>query len=193
MKRSLALVFLLLALGAPNAKATNLDIIGGITDVKLTSVDLLNSLGIDLMLVGSATISGSTVTFPITGGTVDTETGFALIEHDGSGVGFTDGDTEVILTDFLIDTENSLLSGVAAVDGSVLGIVPIFDISPSLRLTLTPTAAGALSDAFKLTIPAGTEIGVADVKPKVVPVPGAVWLMLSGMFALPRLKKQVSI
>ena len=193
MKRHYGLVAMLVLLCAPAANATSLSIIGGVTDVKLTSLDLFNTLGLDLMLVGSATISGSVVTFPITGGSVDTETGFALIEHDGSGIGISDGTTDVMLTDFLIDTENALLSGVAAVDGSVLGVVPIFDISATLRLTLTPTAAGALSDAFKLTIPAGTEIGVASVRPKTVPLPGAVWLMISGMFVLSRLRKRVSI
>ena len=48
MRRRLGIIALLFVFGAPAANADSLDIIGGVTDVKLTSLGLFNSLGLDL-------------------------------------------------------------------------------------------------------------------------------------------------
>ena len=194
MKMRLGAVTLMLGIlaAAPLAGATTLTIVGGTTNVKLTSLDLFASLGIDLELLGSATISGSTVTFPITGGSVDSATGFSLVEHNGSGISLGKDEDLVELANFFIDPENSILSGLVTVNGGLLGEdIPLFNITSGLRLNLTSDAATALSSVFGVTIPAGTEIGAASVRPKTIPVPAALWLMLGGLAGLGGLRKSI--
>jgi len=70
-------------------------------------------------VTGTATASGSTVTFPITGGVAvihadkSYKPGYVdgVVLHQGSGLTLTKGSTTVSLTDFTIDPGDSVLYG----------------------------------------------------------------------------------
>jgi hypothetical protein len=170
-----------------NAQAAS--ILGGTTDVTVTAAQAITDLGLSFAPLGSATVTfnGSglpVVSFPITGGTLASN-GDAIIEHDGSGLSFTAGSNTLLLENFTINTASSSLFGLATANGSAVGIVPLFNITPSLGLTLTSQAAGALSAVFGAPDLTGVEIGTAAVNPVTAPVPEpANWLMLISGFAL---------
>jgi hypothetical protein len=121
------------ASSAPSASAT--------TEVTLDSgfTGALTTLGLTPGVIGGATLDGATGTlaFPITGGNVkyfDPEQDYrpyvqGEIDHDGSGISLTAGDTVVKLTDFVIDPGTSRLTGSVQVgDGAVMNDVYIFNL-----------------------------------------------------------------
>jgi len=100
-------------------------------------VDALTSLGLAPAPVGSASFTDGTFSFPITGGNVtyyDPEGEVrpyvqGEVQHDGSGISLTSGDTVVELTDFDIDPGTSELYGDVSVDGTVAAShVVVFDL-----------------------------------------------------------------
>jgi len=120
----------------PAAEATPLasiaDLSNGVdTEVTVDQsfVDALTSLGLTPGVVGSATFDGGTGTFafPITGGNVDYYDPASdvrpyvqgEIDHDGSGLSLTAGDTVVELSDFRIDPGESKLYGTVTANGEV--------------------------------------------------------------------------
>ena len=84
------------------ALAVNQPIVGGTTSV--TFNDAFLDLPIHVSTIGAATLEGATATFPITGGSFDTNTSIALIEHDGSGLTLDDTASFLDLENFLINT-----------------------------------------------------------------------------------------
>lgn len=180
---------------------------GGITAVEVT-VDLVGA-GVTPGLIGTATAVSDdplTVSFPITGGDLDPATLAGTIEHDGSGLTLAANGTTVELTDFVIDTAGSVLSGVVAVAGGpVVGRVDIFtfDLSgltaeeitdtdaPSISLLLTELAATTLADTLGIAALAGlagAEFGLAGTAPDLdvtdpIPLPGAAVLFVTGAAA----------
>lgn len=177
------------AAAALPVQAQAASILGGTTEVTVTAGPALTDLGLSFAPIGSATAvineSGlPVVTFPITGGTVASN-GDALIEHGGSGLSFTGGGNSLLLENFTINTATSSLFGQATANGSVLGIVPIFDITSTLGLNLTSEAAGALTALFGAPDLTGVEVGTAVVNPVTAPVPEpATWMMLISGFGL---------
>jgi hypothetical protein len=148
----------------------------------------LTGLGVKVAPEGTATASGSSVTFPITSGYVEIHSnkhhrpGYieGSIEHYGSGLTLTAGTTTVTLSDFVVDPGDSLLY--ASVNG-----VP--DKSPLLQLdgrkvtvskdgsgdvvlngtvaNLTSSAASALDSAFGTqAIKGGTPLGTVHLVAK---------------------------
>ncbi|OUE07380.1 hypothetical protein CMsap09_12890 [Clavibacter michiganensis] len=106
----------------------------------------LTTLGLTPGVIGTATLDGATgvLAFPITGGNVDyydPEMDYrpyvqGEIDHDGSGISLTAGDTVVKLTDFVIDPGTSRLTGSVQVgDGEVMNDVYIFNLDGT---TLNP-------------------------------------------------------
>jgi hypothetical protein len=158
-----------------------------------TSLDLnpataaaLTRLGVTPGVTGTATVSGSTVTFPITGGdaVIHANKHYApgyvdgVILHQGSGLTLTKGATTVSLTNFTIDPGHSILYG--NVDGTVgAANVPLLQLDGRpLKISssggvvhldgtvanLTPTAAAALNKAFGVTaFAAGMHLGTAHI------------------------------
>jgi hypothetical protein len=167
--------------------------------------DALQSLEVTPGTVGDATISDGSARFPITGGNVTVyEPGAAdpyvqgRIEHEGSGLSLTKGDTEVRLTDFVVDPGNpaTLMGKVTANGETVAESTVLFDLDGSTlepiatdadagTATLTGTtvrlndgAATALNQAFSTdAIQGGLTIGIATI---VVNLPGQMPAMPEG-------------
>lgn len=122
--------------------------------------------------------------FPIVGGRIDAATARGEIPHSG-GLKLTKGATQVILTDFIIDTAGTAprLTGIVTANGSIVGRIPLFNLAlPAIslpltlppgpeillvegsRMSLTQDAATALNGVFGTTafVP-GFEIGIASV------------------------------
>ena len=163
-------------------------IAGGSTSLDLNpaTAAALTSLGVTPGVTGTATVSGSTVTFPITGGTavIHANKHYApgyvdgVVLHEGSGLTLSKGGVTVALTNFTVDPGNSILYG------DVNGTVPAANV-PLLQLdgrpltitasggqvhldgtivNLTPTAATALNKAFGVTaFAAGMPLGTAHI------------------------------
>jgi|GEM_PF-714743 hypothetical protein len=155
-------------------------------DLNATTAAALTSLGVTPGVTGTATASGTTVTFPITGGDVLIHAnkhyapGFVdgVVLHQGSGLTLTKGATVVTLSDFTIDPGNCVLYG--NVDGTVAAAnVPLLQLDGRpLKISesggvvhldgtianLTPTAASALNKAFGVTaFAAGMPLGTAHI------------------------------
>jgi hypothetical protein len=104
-------------------------VLGGNTAVALDSNFLaaLKSLGLTPGVSGSAKLDGSTVSFPITGGSVvywSPKSNYrpyvqGILEHDGSGLTLTAGGTTVTLSNFTVNPGNSKLYGDVSVNGTV--------------------------------------------------------------------------
>jgi PEP-CTERM motif len=186
-----------LALGAAVASApalaAPLPITGGTTSVKLTSASTLAGAGLTVGILGTAEFSPGSddiplVYFPVTGGSIDTGSFAGSIEHDGSGLRLSTASASVSLTNFVIDTVSLSLTGDVAFGSTSLADVPLFNIglsgSPFLpfTLTLTSTAAGALSTIFGIPNLTGATIGLANTVPiSAVPEPATVASMLAGL------------
>jgi len=145
-------------------------IIGGQTSVSLTSAAVLQSLGIGVAPLGSATVDASgpdpVATFGITGGTESAEGNADVILHQGSGLELSNGASTIDLTDFRIDTANSVVRANVTVDGTAAGNLPVFDLGPGGALTLTDAAANVVSDTFAAPdITSSITIGLASPVP----------------------------
>jgi hypothetical protein len=108
--------------------------------------------------VDPASAGNRGISFPITGGEVESESLAGTIDHSG-GLVFSSGNTEVELTDFVIDTAAGTLTATTA-DGAELVVLDV-DLSRldrsddggaielrGITTTLSDDAAAALNDAF---------------------------------------------
>ena len=178
-----AIFVTILALAAPafaNEKSTTVHLDGGHTALTLDegTAGVLADNGVSVAPIDGAEAEGRTFTFPITGGRVDSETVAGTIEHSG-GIRFSAGDTTLSVEDFVIDTEDGVLT--ARVSGTETRI-PLLDLDLSdasidrddgrvvvsdVRATLTGDAAGALNKTFDTTLfSEGLKIGDATVTAK---------------------------
>jgi len=190
---AVASLALLAVVGAP-AQAATLPIIGNFTEVEVTAD--LAGLGLTPAPFGSATASGAVFTFPVTGGSLDSISGDALVEHNGSGVALTAGTLSAFVGNFLIDTAAATVFG----DGAVLGGegfsgAPLFTFGtgealPGVELLISPALAGALSAIFGAPDLTGATFGYARPDLAVVPVPAAGLLLLSALGALGALRRR---
>lgn len=123
------------------------------TSVKLDQgfLDALTSLNLTPGVTGTATLTDGSLHFPITGGNVDYYDPAAKyrpyvqgeIDHDGSGITLTGGDTVVGLSDFKIDPGTSRLTGTVTANGEEVGKdVFIFNLDGSTLQPLTTDADG---------------------------------------------------
>lgn len=176
---------------APNPVAVVPILTGKTTAVALDTgfTDALTSLKLTPGVVGSATMEGGSVVFPITGGNVTYYTPGSIqpyvqgiIHHEGSGLSLTAGDTVVELTNFNIDPGTSKLMGDVIVNGTVAAPQAIvFDLdgstlqplqsNPDGTAVLTGTtvkmsadAAGLLNKTFNTdAVTAGLVVGIATI------------------------------
>lgn len=186
LKFGSTILFSLCVFALSAVRAEGVPITGGLTTVNLNAgtVGALTGAGIAISPTGSATLSGLTATFPITGGFIDFATGAALIAHDGSGLALRRGATDLRLENFLINTSTNLLTGRVTLGSSVTEGVPLFSIGPGLSLSLTSQAAGALSAAFGLPNLTGAPVGTASIQLVAVPEPGTLGLIGLGLISM---------
>ena len=140
------------------------------------ALQALTSLGIAPGIVGPATLSATTASFPITGGKADLDLSRGVIRHTG-GISLTKGSTRVELTAFdirlgsapqLFASINGGAAKAAILDLDLTGVTP--DVK-GRRITLagvtaklTQGAADALNAAFGTTaFSAGLVLGRATV------------------------------
>ncbi|MET1053633.1 MAG: hypothetical protein ABWX65_13435 [Mycetocola sp.] len=128
--------------------------LGGVdTQVTLDQgfVDAITGLGLTPGVLGTATLTDGVLAFPITGGNVDyydPEEDYrpyvqGSIEHDGSGISLTAGETVVELTDFRIDPGTSQLFGTVTANGEEVGQdIFIFNLDGTTLNPLTEDADG---------------------------------------------------
>jgi len=156
-------------------------------------VDALTSLGLTPGVTGTATLVDGTLHFPITGGNVDYYDPAedyrpyvqGEIDHAGSGITLTAGDTVVGLSDFVIDPGTSRLTGTVTANGAVVGEdVFIFNLDGSTlkplamdadgnavlegtRVLISSDAAKLLNDTFKTDAVTDTLlVGIAKITAK---------------------------
>lgn len=152
-----------------------------------TLVDALESLDVDISGFGRTRVNGGAVDFLITGGAADLDTTSVEIQHSG-GLVLSTQDTEVRLTDFVIDnlSGRAVLTGAVIANDALVARLPLFnlrigqvDTTERRRFTnldlndvdvrLTGGAAGALNQAFDVNaFSAGQSIGSAQVDAFVV-------------------------
>ena len=149
-------------------------VIGGETSVALTSAATLDSLGVSVGPLGSATLSATgadpMASFTITGGTVDNAADGAVILHQGSGLELSNAAGVVDLRDFRVDTINDAVNANVSVNGTPAGNVAVFSLGDDGALTLTPAAADVVDQALDTTaITPDVQIGVATVAPVLFP------------------------
>ena len=162
--------------------SSQLSIFTGSTTVNL-SAEFAGALG-TLQISPSSAFPGRLVrtraTFPITTSTLDSATLRGEISHAG-GLILRRGSTVVRLESFVIDTTGAggiVLTGLVSANGSVVGRIPLFDLTlpagylgdPTLirldgvSVTLRPEAATALNAVFETSaFTAGFNIGTASV------------------------------
>ncbi|MBY4127309.1 hypothetical protein HQO83_02755 [Rhodococcus fascians] len=152
----------------------------------------LTTLGLTPGVVGTATLADGSIRFPITGGDVKYwEPGTVdpyvqgEINHDGSGLSLTAGETVVELTNFDIDPGTSLLTGDVSVNGEEAAAdAVLFDLDgrtlqplatgpdntailQGTQVKISETAAGLLNDTFKTdAVTPGLLVGVATITVK---------------------------
>jgi hypothetical protein len=153
-------------------------------------MDALKQLKVAPGVVGDASLEGTDVSFPITGGDVtyyDPASSVrpfvqGVIEHENSGLSLTAGGTKVELTDFVIDPGTSELMGTVSVDGKVAAEdAVLFDLdgstleplktNPDGSATLTGTtvllsddAAQLLNDTFGIEdLKGGLKVGISTI------------------------------
>ena len=142
----------------------------------------LTSLGVSVRATYPARLRGTHAAFPIPGGELDLGSLKGEVDHAG-GLTLQAGATQVNLSSYTIDTTGAtpVLTGLVKLNDSVLGRLPLFDITlvsapvvrglharagsvqlDNVKLTLNAEAAEALNAVFNVTaFQAGLPVGTA--------------------------------
>ncbi|HKJ35591.1 MAG TPA: HtaA domain-containing protein [Solirubrobacterales bacterium] len=136
------------------------------------TADVLTENKVEVAPVDPASAGDAGISFPITGGEVDSESLAGTIDHSG-GLVFSAGGTDVELTDFVIDTAAGTLTASTA-DGAELVVLDV-DLAglertdedgaivlSGITTTLSDDAATALNDAFSVELFEGG-LAIGDV------------------------------
>jgi hypothetical protein len=155
-------------------------------------LDGITKLGVTPGVIGSATLDGAVLSFPITGGNVKYYTPGSVnpyvqgkIDHNGSGISLAAGGHKVELENFVVDPGTSSLTGKVTVDGSLFAAsAPLFFLDgrtlkplamegtnavlEGTVVKLAPEGAAALNKVFSLTgtpnaLPDYFTVGVAKI------------------------------
>lgn len=140
-KRQLAASFVavLVVCIASSASAQTRSILSGETRVSLSSgfVSALGTLNVTPGTIYPTRLSGTTVNFPVVGGAIDVNTAKGEILHRG-GLTLSTSTKRVRLQAFTIDTTTGkpFISGLVSVNGTLLGRLPLFDLTLPSTVTL---------------------------------------------------------
>jgi hypothetical protein len=157
-------------------ESTELVLTGESTTLALDSgtAGVLEDNNVTVAPVDPATAGDDGISFPITGGAIDSETLAGTIEHSG-GLTFSAGGTDLEVTDFVIDTTTETLLATAGEDQIPLLAVDLTGLEQSddggvivlegITTTLTPEAADALNTTFEVELfEEGLAIGDVTVR-----------------------------
>ena len=163
---------------------------GETTAIKLDKgfTDALTTLKLTPGVVGSAKLTDGSLVFPITGGNVTVfKPGevspyvIGQIQHEGSGLSLTAGDTSVELTNFNVDPGASKVYGDVTVNGKVaatsaflfsldgrtlepLAMEGSNAVLEGTRVAISPVAAPVLNKVFKTdAVKPGLLVGIAKI------------------------------
>lgn len=152
---------------APKGKAR------GATTVTLNTgtIGAVVGLGLTPAAVAPGVLGGNPLqaSFPIVGNSKG-----GIITHTG-GLSLTAGSKSLALTNYHINTNTGVLTAAAALNGTDLGRIPLFDLgsapaqngcAATAKLTLGTTAAGALTAIFSAPDLTGADFGTACVTPR---------------------------
>jgi hypothetical protein len=171
---------------------------GGFTDIEVTSLSTLTSLGFTLNSEAPAqlgTLFGDTFArFPV----IDVTGNITSIGHSG-GILLTRGATSISVSDFVINVaQNRIFAEVNNAGGStfpVFNMVPcqaigtcpvgsVFAVLTGIGLNLTPEARTALNALFAgINLPVNFQFGIVK-QVTLIPEPGPALLVLAGLVAL---------
>jgi hypothetical protein len=190
---------LVLSACAVSAMADSI-LVGGVTQVTLTSAPTLTSLGLTVAPTGTATVFTNSSGIPVASFNITGNSPANLIFHDGSGLRFSAGGANLAISNFLINTNTNTISGTVIANGALVGNgISLFNIGSGLTLTLSSTALGAFGSTFGLnqatvTALSTAVIGTARIIPaSEVPEPGTLLLLLSGAaVAGPALRRRLA-
>lgn len=201
-------VALSVVLGASGAQALPLS--GDQTEILLTSAPSLMISSVTISALGTGVIAGDNTgllpglatrqqaLLPVTGGETDTTDIF----HDGSGLRFSNGVSDVDLTDLHLNIALSTVTGTLAAGGNTFNDVTLFGVFPciaqlgscvdgdlsiivdGLRLDYSEAVGAALQDMFGVNGATGTQFGVAYPDIRAVPEPSVALLLVSGLAGL---------
>jgi hypothetical protein len=145
---------------APLASAASDPVASGTTTVKLNKgfVKKLKNSGVKVLKMSPAGVKGSTVTLPVSGGSLDPVTGLGSVEHSG-GIKFKAGKKSAAVNTLLLDTTsgslNAKVAGKSMKFASVKGFTVIrngFGANISISsLKLTGKAAKQLNKKLGFT------------------------------------------
>jgi hypothetical protein len=120
-------------------------LVGGVTQVTLTSAPTLTGLGLAIAPTGTATVFTNSSGIPVASFNITGNTPANLIFHDGSGLRFSAGGNNLSISNFLINTNTNTITGTVMVNGALVGNgISLFNLGPGLTLTLSSTALGAV-------------------------------------------------
>lgn len=175
-------------------------LVGGVTQVTLTSAPTLTSLGLAVTPTGTATVVTNSSGIPVASFNITGNSPANLIAHDGSGLRFAAGGANLAISNFLINTSTNVITGTVMVNGALVGNgIALFNIGSGLSLTLSTAALGAFGSTFGLnqaTVNALSTavIGTARIVPAAeIPEPGTMLLLMSGAaVAVPSIRRRMS-
>ena len=147
MKKIFILALLLFAVKVSAAPSFSYK--GGRTSVTLSSefVSALETLEIGLGRIKPTRIKSGVARFPANFSEVDLEDSSAEIFHTG-GLTLSSDTTVVELSNFIIDTDEGVLTGLVKVDNSIVDRIPLFNV------TLSPDVTTPLPESARLAVPA---------------------------------------
>jgi|GEM_PF-4430550 hypothetical protein len=185
-KRSIqALAVSALVLTGASAHAATVDVLGGSTDL------LLSNLGLTGSVTGqgsaSSTALGKVISLDITGGTIDDETGAAVLQHAGSSFTLSNGTTSVAFGNLVIDTAaGQVLADIeGGADGAV--ILQIGNVWEGGELPLL------VADSLAAVFPEieGRKLALGSATPE-VPLPASGLLLLGGLGGLAIYRRKIA-
>lgn len=164
-------------------------IVGGSTSITLT--DDFASLGFTITPLGGASLSHATLSFPITGGSIDETTLLGTFEHEDSGAELSDGTNRLQFLNLVVNTLTGRVFAMVQVNGVHEGSPSVFVLGDdqSLRLSIPLVALAAAAFGLESSTLSGLVAGSANIEATsqaegAVPEPSTLLMLTSGVALL---------
>ncbi len=154
----------------------------------MTLSDEFLELGLSVTPLGDARYSGPTLSFPITGGSIEEDTRLGVYEHEDSGVEISDGFQRLQLLNLVVNTITGRVFALVQVNGVSEGSPSVFVLAGDQSLRLSVPLAALAANAFGIEtsllgdIVAGSaEVTGAQQAESSVPEPTSILMLFSGL------------